>query len=36
LVDARVRVRGNATPLFNKSRTQMIGARIQSQDLSTL
>ena len=36
LVDARVRVRGNATPLFNKSRTQMIGARILSPNLTTV
>ena len=30
LVDARVRIRGNAGPLMDPSRTQMIGAKIDS------
>lgn len=36
LVDARIRVRGNAAPLFDKSRTQMIGARISCANLSAV
>ena len=36
LVDARVRIRGNAGPLFDSSRTQMIGFRIQCPNLSAI
>ena len=36
LIDARVRVRGNAGPLFDNSRTQMIGVRIQCPNLSAV
>ena len=36
LVDARVRIRGNAGPLFDSSRTQMIGVRIQCPNLSAV
>jgi diguanylate cyclase (GGDEF)-like protein len=36
LVDARVRIRGNAGPLFDNSRTQMIGVRIQCPSLSAV
>lgn len=36
LVDAKVRIRGNAGPLFDSTRTQMIGARIQCPNLSAM
>jgi diguanylate cyclase (GGDEF)-like protein len=36
LVDARVRIRGNAGPLFDLSRRQMIGANIHCPDLSAV
>ncbi len=36
LEDARVRIRGNASPLFDRSRRQMIGVRIQCPNLSAV
>jgi diguanylate cyclase (GGDEF)-like protein len=36
LIDARVRIRGNAGPLFDLSRRQMIGANIHCPDLSAV
>jgi hypothetical protein len=36
LVDAKVRIRGNAAPLFDRGRHQMIGARIQCPNFSTV
>ena len=36
LVDAKVRIRGNASPLFDRRRRQMIGVRIQCPNLSAV
>jgi diguanylate cyclase (GGDEF)-like protein len=36
LVDAKVRIRGNAAPLFNSNRHQMIGAHILCPNLSAV
>ena len=36
LVDAKVRIRGNASPLFDRRRRQMIGVHIQCPNLSAV
>jgi diguanylate cyclase (GGDEF)-like protein len=36
LVDAKIRIRGNASPLFDISRRQMIGVRLHCPNLSTV